>query len=90
MGGLRGGGPEVERREVVPGEGGPCGTSRRSVDAGTLGTRVPGRGFREKLNPCSGSFLGLVLEGLVGLHPPVQLQLLQRYWAGPKLGLLCY
>ena len=30
----------------------------------------------------------LVLQGLVGLHRTVQLQLLQRYWLGHRLGLL--
>ena len=30
----------------------------------------------------------LVLKGLVGLHRTVQLQLLQRYWLGHRLGLL--
>ena len=35
-------------------------------------------------------FLGLVLKGLVGLHRTVQLQLLQRYWLGHRLGLLWY
>ena len=30
----------------------------------------------------------LVLEDLVGLHRTVQLQLLQRYWLGHRLGLL--
>ena len=34
------------------------------------------------------SFLMLVLEGLVGLHRTVQLQLLQHYWSGHGLGLL--
>ena len=82
MEGSRGGGPEVEPREVVLGEGGPRGSSPTSVDAGTLGPRVPGRGLREKWNLCSGSFLVLVLEGLVGLHRTVQLQLLQHYWSG--------
>ena len=33
------------------------------------------------------SFLVLVLESLVGLHRTVQLQLLQHYWAGHRLGL---
>ena len=34
-------------------------------------------------------FLGvLVLKGLVGLHRTVQLQLLQCYWLGHRLGLL--
>ena len=28
----------------------------------------------------------LVLKGLVGLHRTVQLQLLQHYWLGPRLG----
>ena len=28
----------------------------------------------------------LVLEGLVGLHRPVQLKLLQHYWLGHRLG----
>ena len=36
------------------------------------------------------SFLVLVLEGLVGLHRTVQLQLLQCYWLGHRLGLLWY
>ena len=36
-----------------------------------------------------GHLLGvLVLEGLIGLHRTVQLQLLQDYWSGHKLGLL--
>ena len=30
----------------------------------------------------------LVLEGFVGLHRTVQLQLLQHDWSGHKLGLL--
>ena len=30
----------------------------------------------------------LVLKGLVGLHRTVQLQLLQHYWSGYRLGLL--
>ena len=29
----------------------------------------------------------LVLKGLVGLHRTVQLQLLQRYWSGHRLGI---
>ena len=32
----------------------------------------------------------LVLEGLVGLHRTIQLQLLQHYWSGHWLGLLWY
>ena len=32
----------------------------------------------------------LVLEGLVGLHRTVQLQLLQQYWLGQRLGLPWY
>ena len=36
------------------------------------------------------SFLGVSLKGLVGLHRTVQLQLLQRYWLGHRLGLLWY
>ena len=32
----------------------------------------------------------LVLEGLVGLHRTIQLQLLQQYWLGHTLGLLWY
>ena len=36
------------------------------------------------------SSLVLILEGLVGLHRTVQLQLLQRYWSGHRLGLLWY
>ena len=38
-----------------------------------------------------GHFLGvLMLESLVGLHRTVQLQLLQHYWLGHRLGLLWY
>ena len=33
-------------------------------------------------------FWVLVLEGLVGLHRTVQLQVLQHYWSGHRLGLL--
>ena len=33
-------------------------------------------------------FLVLVLEGLVDLHRIIQLQLLQCYWLGHRLGLL--
>ena len=36
------------------------------------------------------SFGVLVLEGLVGLHRTIQLQLLQHYWLGHRLGLLWY
>ena len=32
-------------------------------------------------------FLVLVLEGLAGLHRTIQLQLLQHYWSGHRLGL---
>ena len=32
------------------------------------------------------SFCVLVLQGLVGLHKTIQLQLLQRYWLGHRLG----
>ena len=32
----------------------------------------------------------LVLKGLVGLHRTIQLQLLQCYWSGFRLGLLWY
>ena len=35
-------------------------------------------------------FWVLVLEGLVGLHGTIQLQLLQHYWSGPSLGLPWY
>ena len=36
-----------------------------------------------------GHLLGvLVLKGLIGLHRTVQLQLLQCYWLGHRLGLL--
>ena len=35
-------------------------------------------------------FLVLVLDGLVGLHKTVQLQLLQHWWLGHRLGLLWY
>ena len=36
------------------------------------------------------SFWMLVLEGFVGLHRTVQLQLLQHYWSGHRLGLPWY
>ena len=35
-------------------------------------------------------FWVLVLEGLVGLHKTIQVQLLQHYWLGHRLGLLWY
>ena len=35
-------------------------------------------------------FGGLVLKGLIGLHRTVQLQLLQHYFLGRRLGLLWY
>ena len=35
-------------------------------------------------------FWVLVLKGLVGLHRTIQLQLLQCYWLGHRLGLLWY
>ena len=35
-------------------------------------------------------FWVLVPEGLVCLHRTIQLQLLQHYWSGPRLGLLWY
>ena len=35
-------------------------------------------------------FWVLVLEGLIGLHKTIQLQLLQHYWLGHRLGLLWY
>ena len=34
------------------------------------------------------SFWVLVLEGLVGLHRTIQLQLLEHYWLGHRPGLL--
>ena len=33
-------------------------------------------------------FWVLVLKGLVGLHRTIQLQLIQHYWLGHRLGLL--
>ena len=36
------------------------------------------------------SFGGVFLEGLVGLHRTIQLQLLQHYWLGHRLGLPWY
>ena len=39
--------------------------------------------------PYSENLFGvLVLEGLVGLHRTIQLQLLQHYWSGHRFGLL--
>ena len=35
-------------------------------------------------------FLVLVLEGLVGVHRTIQLQLLQHYWLGHRLGAVYY
>ena len=35
-------------------------------------------------------FWVLVLKGLIGLHRTIQLQLLQHYWLGHRLGLLWY
>ena len=36
------------------------------------------------------SFGVLILEGLIRLHRSIQLQLLQHYWLGDRLGLLWY
>ena len=36
------------------------------------------------------SFLGVSLEGLIGLDKTIQLHLLQHYWLGHRLGLLWY
>ena len=36
------------------------------------------------------SFLGVSSKGLVSLHRTIQLQLLQHYWLGHRLGLLWY
>ena len=36
------------------------------------------------------TFLVLVLKGLVGFHKTIQLQLLQHYWLGHRLGLPWY
>ena len=50
--------------------------------------------IQEVLNPGSewematGFNKGIVLEGLVGLYRPVQLQLLQHYWSGHRIVLL--
>ena len=42
-----------------------------------------------ELTPPKGHlFWVLVLKGLVGLHRTIQLQLLQCYWLGHRLGLL--
>ena len=35
------------------------------------------------------SFLGVSLKGLVGLRRTIQVQLLQHYWSGHRLGLYC-
>ena len=35
-------------------------------------------------------FWVFIVEGLVGLHRIIQLQLLQHYWSGHRLGLLWY
>ena len=35
-------------------------------------------------------FLVFVLEGLIGLHRTIQIQLLQHYWSGRRLGLPWY
>ena len=47
---------------------------------------LPSRPPNEKKN----LFSVLVLEGLVGLHRIVQIQLLQHYWLGYRFGLLWY
>ena len=49
---------------------------------------LPTFGFQSPIMK-STSFLG-VLKGLVGLHRTIQLQLLQSYWSGHRLGLLWY
>ena len=37
-----------------------------------------------------GYFFGVRLEGVIGLHRTIQLQLLQHYWSRHRLGLLWY
>ena len=45
--------------------------------------------FHAKMGTKKGCLFGvLVLEGLVGLHRTIQLQLLLHYWLGHRLGLL--
>ena len=46
--------------------------------------------FQSPLMKRTSFFLVLVLEGLVGHHKTVQLQLLQHYWLGHRLGWLWY
>ena len=50
---------------------------------------VPSRSFHKPLILLL-HFWVLVLEQLVGLHRTIQLQLLQHYWLGHRLGLLWY
>ena len=46
--------------------------------------------FQSPIMKRTSFFWVLVLEGLVGLHRTVQLQLFQHYWLGHRLGLLWY
>ena len=52
-------------------------------------SRLPYFAFQSPLMKRT-SFRVLVLEGLIGLHRAIQLQLLQHYWLGHSLRLLWY
>ena len=51
---------------------------------------LPTFAFQSPIMKRTSFFLVLVLEGLVGLHRTVQLQVLQHYWLGHRFGLLWY
>ena len=51
---------------------------------------LPTFAFQSPIMKRTSFFQVLVLEGLVGLHRTVQLQLLQHYWLGHRFGLLWY
>ena len=50
-------------------------------------SRFPTFAFQSPIIKRTSFFGVLFLKGLLGLHRTVQLQLLQHYWLGPRLGL---
>ena len=51
---------------------------------------LPTFAFQSPIMKMTSFLYVLVLEGLVGLHRIIQLQLLKHYWLGHRLGLLWY
>ena len=61
-----------------------------ATHSGVLAWRIPGMGEPGKLPSMGSHRVGHDWSDLAGLHRIIQLQLLQRYWLGHRLGLLWY